>query len=190
MDSAGFMDLAFSNPRGPLTLGGTGATSSVNGSGGQGCQGKVKGPGLVEPCRWQLTSDKWHMTHKIFFSSYKAILKGEASTGVLTCLCVCMCVIIYIIYRLLRWYFLKLSILWMLKEKNLAENWKHLVQNLKKVESCRTHRTHFLQLWDHPVFLLESGIIGQHNETGSAIRSPIYAKEPHTRDTESLNMCK
>ena len=44
-----FMGLAFCNCRGPLTLGGTRATPSVKGSGGQDCQGKVEGRGLVEP---------------------------------------------------------------------------------------------------------------------------------------------
>ena len=33
-----------------MTLGGTRATPSVKRSGGQDCQGKVEGPGLVEPC--------------------------------------------------------------------------------------------------------------------------------------------
>ena len=36
--------------QGPLTLGGTRATPSVKGSGGQDCWGKVEGQGLVEPC--------------------------------------------------------------------------------------------------------------------------------------------
>ena len=44
------MELAFYNCRGPLTLGGTRATPSAKGSGGQDCRGKVEGWGLVEPC--------------------------------------------------------------------------------------------------------------------------------------------
>ena len=39
----GFMGVAFSNYRGPLTLGGTRATPSVKGSGGHHCRGKVEG---------------------------------------------------------------------------------------------------------------------------------------------------
>ena len=34
----------------------------------------------------------------------------------------------------------------MFKDKNLAENWTNLAENLKKIEFCRTRRTRFLQL--------------------------------------------
>ena len=43
------MGLAFSNSMGPLTLGGTRATPSVKGSGGQDSLGKVKAEALLDP---------------------------------------------------------------------------------------------------------------------------------------------
>ena len=40
----------------------------------------------------------------------------------------------------------QIFIICMFKDKNLAENWTNLAENLKKIKFCRTHRTRFLQL--------------------------------------------
>ena len=57
-----------------------------------------------------------------------------------------------------------------------------VVQIRRQIFTIRLLRTTALFIKAYPVFLLESGPIGRHNETCGAIGPPCRAKEPPTAE--------